>query len=250
MQFLGVEEGMEILTWCDTPSQLGLGSSSAFIVCLLKALHTLDKVSITPKNLAKQAIKIERELLNEPGGYNDQVICATNTGLSITEFKTDGDFEVKPLSVSRDFADYFSSCLTLVYISSGRESFKVAESLDSPTTEDTKHEYKRITLLAKEEFEKGNIFDRGGIADLLEETWMLKRDIAPLVTNDRVEDCYIKCKKAGAQAFKLLGSGNGGMAIALVRPENMRYFKERIGYKTVDFKFDYEGAKVIYRSEQ
>lgn len=241
---------MEIIHFCDVPSRTGLGSSSAFIVGLLKGLHTLNKMNIPPQKLAKQAIKIERGILGEPGGIADQVYCSTNTGLSVVEIETSGDFQVKPISISRDFADYVSSCLTLVYIGSGREAFKISESLDLPTTDETKHEYKRIAIEAKNQFEAANLFGKGGIADLLEETWILKRGISPLISNDRVEECYSTCKKAGAQAFKLLGAGSSGFAVALVRPEEMKLFKEKIGYKCVDFQFDYDGSKVIFDSRQ
>lgn len=250
MQFLGEEEGVEIIHFCDVPGRTGLGSSSSFIVGLLKGLHSLNGTNISPKNLAKQAIKIERGMLGEPGGIADQIYCSTNTGLSVIEIEKSGDFQVKPISVSRDFADYVSSCLTLVYIGSGRQAFKISESLDLPTTEETKQEYKRIAIAAQEEFEKSNLFGRGGIADLLEETWVLKRGISPLVSNDKVEDCYQTCKKYGAKAFKLLGAGSSGFAVALVRPEEMRYFKESVGYKCIDFGFDYEGSKVIFDSHE
>ena len=240
---------MEIIHFCDLPSRTGLGSSSSFIVGLLKGLHALEgNYKISPKKLAKQAIKVQRGVLAEPGGYADQIYCSTNTGLSSIEIETDGEFEVKPVSISRDYADYFASCLTLVYIDSDRESFKIAESLDQPTTEDTKLRYKEIAIKAKEEFEKYNVFGAGGVAELLEETWMLKRGISPLVSNDRIEECYNDCSKAGAKAFKLLGSGGGGFGVAVVRPENMKHFKESVGHKCVDFKFDYEGSKIIFDS--
>lgn len=216
---------------------------------LLKGLHALDgNVHISPKKLAKQAIKVERGVLAEPGGVADQIFVSSNTGLSSIEIDTEGEFEVKPISISRDYADYFASCLTLVYIGGGRETFKISESLDSPTTIDTKLLYKEIAYKAKEQFEKCNIFDSGGIADLLETTWLLKRGISPLVSNDSIEACYNECHKAGAKAFKLLGSGGGGFALALVRPEEMKYFKESIGYKTVDFKFDYQGSQIVFNS--
>lgn len=247
LQFLGIEEGIEIIHFCDVPSRTGLGSSSSFIVGLLKGLHHLDGNStISPKKLAKQAIKVERGVLAEPGGVADQIYCSTNTGLSVVEIEKNGDFEVKPISISRDFADYVASCMTLVYIGSGRETFKISESLDQPTTEDTKLKYKEIAIQAHEQFEKCNLFGTGGISDLLEETWILKRSISPLVSNDRIEDCYNDCKKAGAKGFKLLGSGGGGFAVAMIEADKMKYFKESLGYKCVDFKFDYDGSRVIF----
>lgn len=247
LQFLGVEEGIEIIHMCDLPGRTGLGSSSSFIVGLLKGLHALDgNDSISPKKLAKQAIKVERGILAEPGGYADQIFCSTNTGLSSIEIDMSGEFEIKPVSISREYADYFASCMTLVYIGDERESFKIAESLDRPETEYTKLKYKEIAHKAKDQLEKYNIFGLGGIAELLEETWLLKRSISPYISNDRIEECYQACIKAGSKAFKLLGAGGGGFGLNLVRPEEMTYFKEQVGYQCVDFRFDYGGSQIIY----
>ena len=235
---------------CDLPGRTGLGSSSSFIVGLLKGLHALDgNYNISPKKLAKQAIKVERGVLAEPGGYADQIFCSTNTGLSSIEIDKSGEFEVKPIAISREYADYFASCMTLVYIGDERESFKISESLDRPEAESTKLRYKEIAHKAKDQFEKYNIFGGGGIAELLEETWLLKRSISPYVSNDRIEECYQACTKAGSKAFKLLGAGGGGFGLNIVRPEEMKYFKETVGYKTIDFRFDYQGSQVIFDSK-
>lgn len=250
LEFLNEEDGVEILHYCDVPNRTGLGSSSAFIVGLLKAFHTLEgNEFISPKKLAKQAIRIEREILAEPGGIQDSCLAATNTGLTALEISTSGDFDMKPLRLSREFCDMFTSCLSLIYIGAGRQAFEISHSLDQPSTEDTKLKYKDLAHEALIQFEKENIFGKGGIAELLEKTWLLKRDISPLVSNDRVEEVYQKCKSSGAQAFKLLGAGANGFCLALTRPEYTEEFREKLDLPIQPFKIDYEGSKVIYRSD-
>src|SRR5690349_12688147 len=51
--------GLEITSMADIPSGTGLGSSGSFTTALLKALHTLKKNLIHPKDLAEQACQIE-----------------------------------------------------------------------------------------------------------------------------------------------------------------------------------------------
>src|SRR5580692_8881071 len=67
---------LEITSMADIPAGTGLGSSGSFTTALLKALHTLKKNLIHPKELAEQACHIELELLKEPIGKQDQYIAA------------------------------------------------------------------------------------------------------------------------------------------------------------------------------
>ena len=57
------------------------------------------------------------------------------------------------------------------------------------------------------------------IGELLHESWMLKRDLATSVTNDRVDEIYQAAMAAGAAGGKLLGAGGGGFLVFMMRPE-------------------------------
>src|SRR5438477_6076808 len=63
---------LEITSMADIPAGTGLGSSGSFTTALLKALHTLKKNLVHPKELAEEACYIELNLLNEPIGKQDQ----------------------------------------------------------------------------------------------------------------------------------------------------------------------------------
>ena len=91
------ESFVDLHSYADLPARSGVGSSSAFTVGLLSALHALNGRYIPPKALARQAIRIEREVLNEAGGWQDQ-ITASCGGFNVVEFG-DNDFEVQPLVV-------------------------------------------------------------------------------------------------------------------------------------------------------
>lgn len=246
LQFLNFEDPIEITHFCDLPSNTGLGSSSAFIVALLKGLHVLEGTgNISPKNLAKQAIFIERDLLAEPGGEKDQIFCSTNTGLSSIEFDKSGDFQVKPLWVSEDFCEYFLSSVTLLYIGSGRESFKIANSLDKEETTDGKLKLLDNAAQALEAFRAGNIFGKRGIGELLNELWLIKRDLSPLISNEQIDSIYDKAMKNGALGMNLLGAGATGFAFVISRPENKQKIIESLGLPEVQFKIETEGPKVV-----
>jgi len=73
MRMTGVESGVEITTMADIPSEgTGLGSSSSITVGLLQALHTYRGNSVTAEDLARQACRIEIDILGKPIGKQDQ----------------------------------------------------------------------------------------------------------------------------------------------------------------------------------
>ena len=63
----------------------GLASSSAFTVALLDVVNSLNGQNNTPIELAQEAIRIEREVLGESGGWQDQYF-ASHSGVQAMEF--------------------------------------------------------------------------------------------------------------------------------------------------------------------
>ena len=67
---------INLTTFSDIPGGTGLGSSSAFTVALLGNLHALSNKNLSSKELALEAVNIERIELNEAGGIQDQLHSA------------------------------------------------------------------------------------------------------------------------------------------------------------------------------
>src|SRR5690606_4183160 len=74
----------------------GLGSSSAFTVGLLHAMYALRGMISSKRELACEAIHIERDILKENVGVQDQIATAYG-GLNKIIVRPDGDFEVSPV---------------------------------------------------------------------------------------------------------------------------------------------------------
>src|SRR6266704_3585605 len=89
LTFLKFERGVEIHHDGDLPARSGMGSSSAFTVGLLHALHSLRGTPCTKMQLAQEAIHIEQVLLRETVGSQDQVLAAFG-GLKYVQFRADG----------------------------------------------------------------------------------------------------------------------------------------------------------------
>ena len=81
---------IEIHYDADLPAWSGLGTSSAFAVGLVRALSGLEGRLLSKKDLAIEAIRLERHVLEESGGYQDQVAAAYG-GFNHVEFDPAGD---------------------------------------------------------------------------------------------------------------------------------------------------------------
>src|SRR5271154_4662256 len=101
LQFLGIEEGVEIHHVADLPARAGLGTSSAFTVGLLLGLYALQNRMRDKQSLAADAIHVEQELLQEAVGAQDQVSAAFG-GFNRINFLPDGSFDVRRILASPD----------------------------------------------------------------------------------------------------------------------------------------------------
>src|ERR1700691_1072764 len=70
---MSINDGLEIHHDADLPARSGLGSSSSFTVGLLNDLHALSSRMISKRDLAREAIRIEQEVLKESVGSSDQI---------------------------------------------------------------------------------------------------------------------------------------------------------------------------------
>lgn len=76
MEHYGVEEALNISVMADLPARSGIGSSSSVTVGLMSLIAALQKRQLTKLGLARQAIFVEREVLRENFGVQDQYHAA------------------------------------------------------------------------------------------------------------------------------------------------------------------------------
>src|SRR5437588_10272772 len=112
-------KGMEIASFADVPAGTGMGSSSAFTVCLLHALHALRAHSVTAKQLAEQACDIEINRAGEPIGKQDQYACAYG-GMNYIRFNRDESVEVSPIHCKAATKSELDRHLMLFYVGQER----------------------------------------------------------------------------------------------------------------------------------
>ncbi len=96
-----IKKGLEIHYDGDLPSRSGMGSSSCFVVGLLKALKYMDNKKISQKELAKISIFLERNVMLENVGYQDQ-IAASYGGFNNIKFSKN-NFKINKILCSKNF---------------------------------------------------------------------------------------------------------------------------------------------------
>jgi len=240
LKYRNIDIPIEFYSFSDVPSRTGLGGSSAFCVGMLYLINqVLEEPHIMKKQLVKDAIYVERVLLEEAGGIQDQ-IWPVYGGLNTIEIHKDGDFSVKPLAVTEDFKEELQNSMVLIYTNDQRDQDSIAKSHE-------KKDKQAILDIAKEAhgyFIKENI---EMIGNLLHVSWKAKSQISPLISTPKIDHIVNTVMSMGAYGVKLLGSGGCGFVMVICNPIVKTKIKETFGDAILDFKFENHGASIIYK---
>ena len=218
LQYCGLTQDIELHTVADLPSFAGLGSSSSFTVALLNALHAFRGQYASPLTLAYEAIHIERQILKESVGCQDQTTAAVG-GFNVLEFRAEDDIRVLPLGLGQGRIHELENHLVLVYTGVTRR----ASEIEARKLQKVDHNRPALRTLRRMVDEGAEILAKGGSLEpfgrLLDQAWQAKRSLDAVVTNDRIEEMYQKGLRAGAWGGKLLGAGGGGFLLFCAPPE-------------------------------
>lgn len=244
LDYLKIDKGVEISCFLDLPARSGIGSSSAFVVaCLIAMYYHRDGKIPSKKQIAKDAIYVERTVLQESGGEQDQIAISYG-GVNSIDIKPNGDFFVRPLPLSPEFLQYFKDHLVLFYLSQ-RQSFKIAASVDFCDENAIIHK-KEILRLSKEAYRRFENEDLRSIGSLLDESWQHKKSVSNLTSNTEIDIYYQKAKDLGSWGGKICGAGGGGTILFLVPPEKRQSLIDQIGLPNIDFNFSFNGGTLLH----
>jgi D-glycero-alpha-D-manno-heptose-7-phosphate kinase len=213
-----IEKDIELHTFADLPSFAGLGSSSGFTVALLQALHAYKGEYVPPLQLAYEAIYVERYILKENVGCQDQTLAAVG-GFNLLEFRKEDDIVVHRVPISHQRLVEFEQHLVLVPTGITRRASDVAGKLLKVLDRN------KVTLK-----EMRAMVDRGWdiltgnrplseFGRLLHQAWVAKRSLEDSISNEEIDRIYAQGLEAGAYGGKLLGAGAGGFFLFFAPPE-------------------------------
>jgi D-glycero-alpha-D-manno-heptose-7-phosphate kinase len=245
LKLLDIDKGLEIVSISDIPSRgTGLGSSRTFVVALLHALHSFRGEFVNQDELAREAVKIERAILKESGGKQDQYIAAYG-GVNVMKFLNNGSVEVTPLISHDSNLNKIEDSLLLLYTGRERKSKEIHNDQINGVS-DNMDVYDRRKGLAEETFRVMCDGDADTLGKKMDENWLLKKSLSGKISDGWIDDLYSKAISLGAKRGKILGSGGGGFLLLVADRDKHEAISKELELRRTDFKFSYAGSRVIF----
>ena len=245
-----VQEALDINIMSDLPASSGLGSSSTFSVGFINLISSLKGLKPTKFDLAKSAIHIERDVLRERVGVQDQLHAAFG-GINRFDFQPNR-FRISPLQLSSENQAALSDSMLLVFTGLTRHASATLEEQMKSTSEkkldDDLDTYVDLVTQAVDHLEnsKSDTFI-SELGAMLHEGWKLKRRLSSCISNPEIDELYSRARALGAYGGKLCGAGGGGFLLLLVEKEKQDLFVEKLApYKVMKIGMDPLGSTVIY----
>lgn len=243
LRLVPVEPPIYISTVADLPSFSGLGSSSAFAVGLLHALHLMRGERVAGAQLAEEAAHVEIDVLRRPIGKQDHYASAVG-GLNYIRFQSDHRVMIESQHVPR-IQELFDG-LMMFWTAIQRDAATVlAEQKDNTALN-------RGTLLKmRDQAEQlRNLLWQGldveSIGRVLDEGWRLKRGLASGITSAALDEWYGRAVEAGALGGKLCGAGGGGFFLFLVPPGDQPKVREAMrGLEEIALEYEPHGSSAL-----
>jgi D-glycero-alpha-D-manno-heptose-7-phosphate kinase len=246
LKHLDFQDGLELHHDGDLPARSGMGSSSAFTVGLLHALHALRGERRTRMQLARESIHVEQELVRETVGAQDQVMAAFG-GFQHVQFYPDDRITVDPLPLPPGRVAELNAHLMLFYTGLARTASEIADSYAA----DLEARRRPLETMRRLVDEGADLLVSGldirGFGELLHEGWQAKRGLSDRVSTPRVDELYERARGAGAIGGKLTGAGGGGFLLLFVPPAQQPAVRAALdGLLHVPFTFESAGSQIIF----
>jgi len=239
------DEPLEIVTIADIPSSgSGLGSSSALVVGLLKAIYQYKNEKISKYNIAVSAYHIEKNLMKKHLGYQDH-FNASYGGLRVYKFYKNNKIKNKIITTDKKKIKSFNSHVLIFYTGINRVADKILKKMKK-----TPSSYIDKVALLSEQFLfylKKNNFKKCG--EIINKSWLIKRNFTNNVTSSLIDKIYRDGMKAGAYGGKILGAGGGGYFIFICPKKNKKKIIKKLNYlELVSSQFENQGSKIIFKN--
>ena len=248
LKLAGITQGIEIASIADVHAGAGLGSSGSFTVGLLNALYAYKGVLKSAEDLAREACHIEMDILGEPVGKQDQYIAAYG-GFRFIQFNPDETVITENIIWSAERKEELVENLLVMYTGDARDASPILQEQKQNTAQADKMDRLRNLRDMAVDIKSQLNSDACGytLGEILHQGWMLKRQLADSISNDKIDKYYQKALDAGALGGKLLGAGGGGFLLLYCLPPKRAAVKEALSHlKELEFSLEPEGSKIIY----
>jgi D-glycero-alpha-D-manno-heptose-7-phosphate kinase len=246
LKLFEIDFPIEINTFADVPSGTGLGSSSAFAVGLVHALHALKGEQITKHTLASEAAHIEVDLLGRSMGKQDHFASAYGN-LNVFTFYSDEIVTADPVFYRAAVWRELEKNLLLFYTGIRRDASQVLRIQDQATPDKRSVLRKMKSLVAPLNEVLSSGTDLNKVGKILDEGWQLKRTLTDQISSSEINNYYKKALTAGAVGGKLLGAGGGGFLLVYVdEPYQEAVIHALSELFHLEFRLDSSGTRITY----
>ena len=256
----GIENQIEISSMADLPDKTGLGSSSAYLVGLLMALHHYRREYVSLREVAEEACHLELNVLQKRIGKQDQYMAAFG-GLTVLEIARDGTVDVRQVGLPSGSIDAFVANTHLYYTGLRRSAPEILADQDramredvrgngarppeNAVVEDSLHQIKDLGYRILEALEEEE-YDRWG--ELLHEHWCHKKRLSSKISLGQIDELYEQVRgDYNVLGGKIVGAGGGGFLMLYCTKEHRRLeeFMATHGMPRLHYKVEHEGTRVI-----
>lgn len=246
IRWTGIDDKLEVTTIGDVPAGTGMGSSSSLAAGLLTALYAYKGKLVGAERIAREACKLELDVLKKPIGRQDQYAAAYG-GVNLLRFYPDDSVQVEPVPCRGHVLSELERRVLLLYTGQTRSADHILRHQSAATGTNRTilramrelAEAMRETLLGEGDLEE--------FARLLHQGWELKRQQGCGISNQQIDGWYETARQQGATGGKLLGAGGGGFLLLLAPPERHPAILEALGSpRQLDFRIDPHGSRCVF----
>jgi D-glycero-alpha-D-manno-heptose-7-phosphate kinase len=244
LEFLNMDEPLQISTSSDLPAASGLGSSSSFTVALLLALHSIKGEKVSQLQLAEEACYVEIQLLKSPIGKQDQFAAAFG-GVNFIEFLKNDRVRIEPLlSNGKDFKEFLNNSY-LIWTKQTRNANEILINQRShfDSNMNLLDELKQVTFQFKDviQTDPANLLALGS---LIKKSWEIKKQLSELIEIEAADE-IIQFSENISHGYKLLGAGGGGFVFTLLKnASDIGLFADK-GFRALPLEVDMRGATIL-----
>lgn len=233
LEKLDVDGNLNVGTLADVPGNSGLGSSSAFTVALLAALHRfLEDGQHHPEDIAREAIDVERVRLREAGGWQDQYHAAVG-GLRHYRFDR-GRVTHEVLRAPQGTAEMLSRSMLLLPLGAARKSRtharQSAARMQRTSGRSLLERMGDLTLSVVADISRSTTAEDAVtlLARGMSRAWEFKVELAPARSTDEASAAVADLVSAGALSAKLCGAGGSGFLLIVAPPGQAEEFNQSV----------------------
>ena len=211
---------LNIATMADLPGHSGLGSSSAFTVALLAGLAGIVGDYVDASSLWRDAVHLERSMLGEVGGWQDQV-QSTFGGFRLYRFYRD-DVTSERLRLSDSRIQFLSRAMRLRLVGPPRQSYNGGMSgLPNAQRNANQTIISDLALETARSMETATSDEEAleALASAVRFTWKWKHNLIKNGLTTEIGDLRAN-KDASLLGWKLCGNGKSGFVLEIRSPSS------------------------------